>query len=161
MGRLLFGRSQKDGQIRLAKKVRKHPALSLKNLVSQFNDESIGHNQVAQGLNVKQSFHFHARWAVLAEDGIGYCGRAGDARTAMYQDFSPGGKLTGKGENAFHVPGERAVRVAGIAGVVEKAKEQSGTRRDLLDLFSTPRVVLESFVPNRNNVRPTLAFLLS
>ena len=77
----------------------------------------------------------------------------------MHQDFSSGGKLTGKVENAFHVPRKRAIWMVGIAGVLEKAKEQLGTRRDLLDLLSTPQVVEESLVPNRNNVRPAFTFL--
>ena len=71
-------------QVRFAAKVQKHPALSFKNFVGEFNDESIGHDEVAQGLDVEQIFHFRARRAVLAEDGVGYRGRAGDTRTAMH-----------------------------------------------------------------------------
>jgi len=51
--------------------VQKHPALALENFVGQFDDESIGEDQVAQGLDMEQVFHLHARRGVLAENGVG------------------------------------------------------------------------------------------
>ena len=137
-----------------------HGAVALEDLVGELDDEAVGDDEVAEGFDVEEVVHLLAEQAVLAEDGIGYCSRAGDARAAMHEDSSPGGKLTGKVENAFHVPRKWAIRIAGIAGVLEKTKEQLGTRCDRLDLFSTSRVVEEGLVPNRNNVRPPFTLLL-
>jgi len=52
-------------------KMQEHPALSLEDLVGQFDDKSIGEDQVAKGLDVQQIFHLHSRRKMLAKDGIG------------------------------------------------------------------------------------------
>jgi hypothetical protein len=54
--------------------VQKHPALSIESFISQFGDKSIRSSPLAQALNVQEIFHLHARFTVLAEDGIGYGG---------------------------------------------------------------------------------------
>ncbi len=97
---------------------------------------------------------------MLAEKGVGSGGGAGNPGAAMDQHIRFGGNLSGKVENAFHVAKAGRIGKVWIIHVLEKTKEQRRARRDGLDPFATFHVIKKSFVPNRNDVRPGLAFLV-
>ena len=54
--------------------MQQHRSITLEDFVSQFNDESIRHDQIAQGLNVLKILQLHPRFTVLAKDGVGDSG---------------------------------------------------------------------------------------
>ena len=141
-------------------KVQKHPTLAFKDFVGQLDDEAIGEDQVAQGLDMEQVFHFLAGLTVLTQDRIDYGSRTGDACLAMHQHLGFGRQLTGKVENALYVHQTRCVRMVENAGIVEKTEKMLSPWRDSFDQFTACRVVKATLVPNRNHMAPVLTLLI-
>ena len=88
----------------LVGKTLNHPTLSLKDFVCQIDNETIWHDQEAEGSDVEKVGDFHTRLGVLAEDGVCRGGGAGDSRAAMHQDFGLFRELAREIEDAFYIP---------------------------------------------------------